>query len=64
MPLYEYSCLDCGVEFESLVLKASEIADVKCPECDSKKLEPKISNFASVSRDGASGAANCAPSAG
>jgi putative FmdB family regulatory protein len=64
MPLYEFECLDCGNEFESLVRKFSEIADVKCPACNSKRLEEKVSSFASVSKAGASGAANCAPSGG
>jgi len=62
MPLYEFSCLDCGVEFESLVRKASEVTEVKCPACNSKKLEDKVSSFASVSKAGSSGSANCAPS--
>ena len=62
MPLYEFICRDCGAEFESLVLKASESAEVKCPACNSKKLEEKFSSFASVSSSGVSAAANCAPS--
>jgi putative FmdB family regulatory protein len=64
MPLYEFACLDCGVEFESLVRKASEITDITCPSCNGKKLEEKYSSFASVSKTGTSGAANCAPSGG
>ncbi len=64
MPLYEFTCLDCGAEFESLVRKASETADVRCPACDGKKLEEKVSSFASVSKSGTSGTANCTPSGG
>jgi putative FmdB family regulatory protein len=64
MPLYEFACLDCGAAFESLVRKASEISEIKCPACDSKKLEEKYSSFASVSKSGTSGIANCAPSGG
>ena len=58
MPLYEFICLDCGAEFESLVWKASETSQVNCPACGGKELEEKISRFASVSKD------RCAPSGG
>jgi putative FmdB family regulatory protein len=61
MPLYEYSCLECGIDFESLVLKSSEIAELKCPSCGGNKLEQKVSSFASISD---TGAANCAPTGG
>ncbi len=64
MPLYEFACLDCGAEFEKLVLKASETETVHCPACNSRKLEEKVSSFASVTKAGASGAGNCAPSGG
>jgi putative FmdB family regulatory protein len=64
MPLYEYSCLECGIDFESLIMKRSDIAELKCPSCGGKKLEQKVSAFASISDNGASHAANCAPSGG
>ena len=64
MPLFEYSCLECGIDFESLVLTNSEMAELKCPACSGTRLEQKVSSFASVSNNGASGAANCAPSGG
>jgi putative FmdB family regulatory protein len=63
MPLYEFGCRSCGMEFEKLVLKAAEAEDVKCPSCNSKEVEEKLSSFASVSRNGASNS-NCAPSGG
>jgi putative FmdB family regulatory protein len=64
MPLYEFECLDCGASFETLVRKAAEISEVKCPACESLKLEEKVSSFAAVSKAGASTASNCAPSGG
>jgi putative FmdB family regulatory protein len=60
MPLFEYRCPGCGAEFETLVLKASEKTGVKCPVCDSRELEEKLSSFAS----GPSASADCAPSGG
>ncbi len=64
MPIYEFTCLDCGAEFESFVHKASDAATIRCSVCSSKNLEEKYSSFASVSNDGASTSANCAPSGG
>jgi putative FmdB family regulatory protein len=64
MPLFEFICLDCGDEFEKLLRKLSDNVDVQCPACGSKKLEEKVSSFASVSKGGASSGANCAPSGG
>ena len=63
MPLYEFECLDCGAVFEALIMKASETGEVKCPSCGSKKMEEKISSFASVSKNGGS-RSDCAPSGG
>lgn len=33
MPLYDFSCNDCGSRFERLVRKDAEIAKVDCPDC-------------------------------
>lgn len=52
MPLYEYSCTSCNSEVEILV-RGSE--KPRCPECDSPKLEKRLSvpaaHTASGSRD-------------
>ena len=41
MPIYEYSCRDCGKEFEELVF--SEGQKVLCPECGSEEARKMIS---------------------
>ena len=60
MPMYEFTCNDCGHEFEELVASASTY-EVECPKCGSKNAEKKMSAFASGST-GAKSGASCAPS--
>ncbi|MBU2547615.1 MAG: zinc ribbon domain-containing protein [Proteobacteria bacterium] len=47
MPIYEYVCLDCEDDFETLVLSSEE--EVCCPQCGSKRLERAMSAFSSLS---------------
>ncbi len=64
MPIFEFSCLDCGVEFEKLLRKAGVISEVACPICKSQNIEEKISAFSSIGMGGSSGGGSCAPSGG
>ena len=41
MPLYDFKCLDCGEQFEALVLKNQP----SCPACQGHRLEQLISMF-------------------
>jgi putative FmdB family regulatory protein len=60
MPLYEYSCEDCGTTFEQLVSARNRDNGVECPECGSKDVERLLSAFAiGKSGTGSSTAASC-----
>lgn len=53
MPMFEFTCRQCGAEFEELCTTAQvEAGDVACPECGAKKAEKKLSVFASTGGDG------------
>lgn len=43
MPIYEYTCQDCGDEFELLVNSSTQPT---CPSCQSQRLEKEFSTFA------------------
>jgi putative FmdB family regulatory protein len=42
VPIYDFKCLDCGEQFEALVLKGGTPG---CPACHSARLEQLISMF-------------------
>ncbi len=44
MPMYEFTCLDCGEEFEELLRSQDE--QVECEACDSENVKRKMSTFA------------------
>jgi putative FmdB family regulatory protein len=54
MPLYEYSCQECGEQAELLVKVSGE---ANCPKCGSAKMSRLLSIVASPSR-GAAGASD------
>jgi len=47
MPVYEYTCKDCGKEFTVfLTIKEFEVNPrIKCPHCGSDHVEKKLSAF-------------------
>lgn len=47
MPLYEYHCEACGKRFELLRRLTDSDRDVKCPDCQSNRVERDFSTFAS-----------------
>jgi putative FmdB family regulatory protein len=52
MPLFEYVCRKCGVQFESLIIGAKKPV---CPSCGSTELEQAFSSFATSSGQKGSG---------
>lgn len=40
MPYFNYSCNDCGEEFEALTHRDG--ADVQCPDCDGERLTRQV----------------------
>jgi len=65
MPIYEYKCLNCEEEFETLVFGSSE--KVSCPHCQGDKLERVLSacgfkSSGSFKPSSGSGCASCSSS--
>ncbi|MCD6507915.1 zinc ribbon domain-containing protein [Candidatus Poribacteria bacterium] len=44
MPIYEFHCKNCGLDFEEL-LSSLNSKSVRCPECESGEVERKLSLF-------------------
>ena len=45
MPIYEFLCLACRNQFQSLIMGEKEEKDLKCPACQGEKLKKLISRF-------------------
>lgn len=45
MPIYEYYCPACDVEFEKLVKLSEANAVQDCPECGERHTQKKLSTF-------------------
>ncbi len=43
MPIYEYTCVQCGREFEKLIFRTSDT--VACPTCEGHDVKKKFSVF-------------------
>jgi putative FmdB family regulatory protein len=46
MPIYEYACISCGNEFETLVRVSAPTPE--CPNCHGTQLNKKLSTFAAI----------------
>ncbi len=58
MPLYEYTCGDCGKTFEFLARNSEQTPD-KCPSCEGTTLKKQFSAFAISTGSSSSPAAKC-----
>ncbi len=61
MPIYEYHCLKCRDDFETLVLRKDD--PVTCPKCDGRKVERLLSACAFKSSNSftpSKGSSSCA----
>jgi len=64
MPIYEYACKACDSDFEELVLRRSDEADVRCPKCKGKRVEKRMSRPAAARSGGEGGSASASPGCG
>ncbi|VAX23543.1 hypothetical protein MNBD_NITROSPINAE03-1547 [hydrothermal vent metagenome] len=55
MPIYEYSCADCGRNFEVTHLTKESYENIGCPGCGGLSVKKALSTFAvaAVSNSGA-----------
>lgn len=52
MPLYGFICDDCNKDFEELVMSASKVDQVICPECGSHQVQRQLSLVAGLGGPG------------
>ncbi len=62
MPIYEYRCHDCGTTFSRLQRVGAGADGVRCPSCESEKIERLLSSFASGTSSTSAGASPTAHS--
>ncbi len=43
MPIFEFRCAECGLEFEKLVMSSEDKMDMACPGCRGENLERVVS---------------------
>lgn len=43
MPIHEFTCQSCNANFELLLMSKAEIADVRCPMCQSPDVKRLLS---------------------
>lgn len=46
MPIYEYHCLSCDLQFQILIMNRDQEKDISCPGCGGKKAKRLISRVA------------------
>jgi putative FmdB family regulatory protein len=67
MPIYEYTCQDCGAPFEKFIRSITAQVEVRCPNCGSSQIKKGWSVFGTGKSNGdlgafaASSASSCSP---
>jgi len=46
MPIYEYSCVSCKLQYQKLIMNKSEEEEVVCPHCGGKRKKRLVSRVA------------------
>jgi len=64
VPIFEYTCKDCGAEFDDLDSVDNRDKPHKCPACGSMKSERRMSVFCASSGDSGGGGGKICPSTG
>jgi putative FmdB family regulatory protein len=64
MPIYEYGCPACKADFETLILRTSDLAEVACPTCGSRKVSRRMSRPAATRSGGGSASGGPPPNCG
>lgn len=59
MPIFEYSCNDCGAHFDILHKGAENPDLIECPECQSRSAAKKFSSFAASVGSAGSASSSC-----
>ena len=54
MPIYEFHCVKCDIEFEELCLSSNSVSSISCPQCKGVENERIMSLFATSSGNSAS----------
>jgi len=67
MPLYEYTCQQCGTCFDALRAMADADKPIACPECGGSETRRAISLFSAIGSSGViagagSSCGSCTPS--
>ena len=62
MPIYEYSCKNCGLKFEALRPLNDTGATLTCPDCGSSRHEKVFSTFSASSASSGESACQSASS--
>jgi putative FmdB family regulatory protein len=64
MPIYEYACDACGKDFEELVVRRSDEAEVSCPACKARNVSRRMSRPAATRSGGGGASGGLPPSCG